>query len=219
MKGFTVKKTNWNSNNLKALVFDFDGTLLDSFAAHYDVFEIMFARFNITMDRQRFLDSYSPNWYKTYEGMGLPQKDWKAADQIWLKEVENQEPNLFAGVPDTLRKLNESRAIGLVTSGSKNRVVKDLERTGIGSLFKVIVTGDDIKRPKPSPEGLDVAIRQLNVQPEETAYIGDANADYEMSLASGVHFIGVRSAYDSFKNSNSFVCLESVNELPELIGL
>ncbi len=203
----------------KALLFDFDGTLLDSFSAHFDVFQIMFARFGITIEKQQFLDSYSPNWYKTYEGMGLPQKDWKTADRIWLEEVEHQEPNLFPGVTDTLRRLNQNCEIGLVTSGSKTRVVKDLERTGITSLFKVIVTGDDIQLPKPSPDGLEVALQRLDIQPEETAYVGDANADYEMSLAGGVNFIGVRSAYDSFKNSDAFICMESINELPELLGI
>ena len=214
-----MEKINLKTDNLKALVFDFDGTLLDSFASHYDVFRIMFERFNIEIDRQRFLDSYSPNWYKTYEGMGLPEKDWKAADQIWLEEVENQEPDLFPGVPGTLRKLSQSSSLGLVTSGSKSRVLNDLERTGIASLFKVIVTGDDIQQPKPSPEGLGIALRKLDIQPEETAYIGDANADYEMSLAAGVKFIGVHSTYDRFKNKASFTCLESVTELPKLLGI
>ena len=214
-----MNKHNLEAGKLKALVFDFDGTLLDSFAAHYDVFRVMFARFNIQIDRQRFLDSYSPNWYKTYEAMGLPQPDWEAADQVWLEEVEHQEPNLFPGVPGTLKKVNANCAIGLVTSGSKRRVKKDLDRTGIASLFKVIVTGDDTQRPKPFPDGLETALRKLNVKPEETAYIGDANADYEMSVAAGVNFIGVRSAYDSFKYNASLVCLESVTELPELLGI
>ncbi len=214
-----MKKPNLNADKLKALVYDFDGTLLDSFAAHYEVFRIMFARFSIQIERQQFLDSYSPNWYKIYEAMGLPQTDWKAADQIWLEEVDNQEPRLFPGVPDTLRKLNESRAIGLVTSGSKRRVLQDLDRTGIASLFEVIVTGDDIQRPKPFPDGLEAALHKMDIQPGETAYIGDANADYEMSMAAGVNFIGVRSSYDSFKYNASFICLESVIELPELLGI
>jgi len=214
-----VNTESFNTDRYKALLFDFDGTLLDSFSAHLDVFRIMFARFGITIEKQQFLNSYSPNWYKTYEGMGLPKKDWEAADQIWLQEVEHQEPQLYPGVSDTLRRLNEYCDIGLVTSGSKTRVVKDLERTGIISLFKVIVTGDDIQFPKPSPDGLEKALQTLDVQPEEAAYIGDANADYEMSRAGGVNFIGVRSAYDRFKHSDAFICMASINELPELLGI
>jgi len=214
-----VDKRGLHSDSYKALLFDFDGTLLDSFSAHFDVFQIMFARFGIRIEKQQFLDFYSPNWYKTYEGMGLPQKDWKAADKIWLQEVEHQEPPLYPGVSETLRELNQICAIGLVTSGSKNRVLKDLERTGITSIFKVIVTGDDIQRPKPSPDGLDLALQKLDIQTDETAYIGDANADYEMSMAAGVDFIGVRSAYDRFITDGLFTCMESVTELPELLGI
>jgi len=51
-----VKKQNLNPNKYKALLFDFDGTLLDSFSAHFDVFQIMFARFGIQIEKQQFLD-------------------------------------------------------------------------------------------------------------------------------------------------------------------
>ena len=214
-----VTKTEFSSQRFKALLFDFDGTLLDSFPVHFDVFKTMFARFGIRIDKQRFLDSYSPNWYKTYEAMGLPQNDWKWADQIWLDEVAHRQPYLFTGVRDALVQLKQRYVLGLVTSGSKSRVERDLDKTGIKPYFKAVVTGDDTRRPKPDPDGLEAALGMLALRPDEAAYVGDANADHEMARSAGVPFIGVRSAYDRFAGDGEFACLNSVTELPGLLGI
>ena len=64
---------NVNFDRVKAVIFDLDGTLLDSFSVHYQVYEIMFAAFGIRIEKQKFLNSYSPNWYEIYKAMGLPQ--------------------------------------------------------------------------------------------------------------------------------------------------
>ena len=213
-----MKNTNLINRTYKALLFDFDGTLLDSFSVHFDVFKVVFAHFGIEIDKQHFIDTYSPNWYKSYEAMGLPEKDWKSADKFWIETAEKRRTSLFPGVPETLTKLCDSHVIGLVTSGTKSRVVKDLERTGIGPFFKTVVTGDDILKPKPFPEGLEMAISHLGLQHEEAAYIGDAYADYEMAQAAGVDFIGVKSAYGGLDSDGSYCYVSSIAELPYLFS-
>jgi len=182
--------------DLKALLFDLDGTLLDSFSVHYEAYEAMFARFGIRITRETFLASYSPNWYLTYESMGLPKDSWGDANSHWLEEAAKRQADLFPGVREMLQRLSGSHSVGLVTSGSRARVMADLERTGIMSYFHVLVTGDDVTRPKPSPEGLELALRRLRLQPAEAVYVGDAYADYEMARSAGVDFIGVLSAFE-----------------------
>jgi len=213
-----VGHTNLINKNFKALLFDFDGTLLDSFTVHYEVYKVMFAHFGIQINKKQFLNSYSPNWYKTYEAMGLPKKDWESADSIWVEEAEQRNPNLLPGVQETLSMLCDGYAIGLVTSGSKSRVVKDLERTGIKQFFKTVVTGDDIHTPKPSPEGIELALLNLGIPPSEVTYIGDAYADYEMAQAAGIYFIGVRSEFASLNSIDPNYCISSITELPALLG-
>jgi len=210
--------TNFINRTFKALLFDFDGTLLDSFSVHFEVFKVVFARFGIEIDKEHFINTYSPNWYKSYEAMGLPEKDWKSADKFWVETAEKRRTNLFPGVPETLTKLCDSHVIGLVTSGTKSRVVKDLERTGIGAIFKTVVTGDDIQKPKPFPEGLEKALSDLGLQPHQAVYIGDAYADYEMAQAAGVDFIGVKSAYGGLDSDDSYRYVASVVELPYLFS-
>lgn len=206
-------------NNINTLLFDLDGTLLDSFTVHLKVFKTTFAQFGIQLTEENFLSNYSPNWYKTYEALGLGKEDWAAADAFWLKEAEKKNPQLFAGVNETLIKLNGNYTLGLVTSGSKRRVVRDLKATGIARFFKTIVTGDDIKTPKPSPEGLEIALRNLDKRSDEAIYIGDSSADFEMAKAAGVFFIGVRSEFNSLSKNHSDYRIHLLTDLPKLMGV
>jgi len=211
--------TNETLQYINTLLFDLDGTLLDSFPVHFEVFKTTFAHFGIQLTKENFLSSYSPNWYKTYEAFGLKKEDWKSADTIWLKEVEEKTAQLFPGVKETLLKLSEHYTLGLVTSGSKIRVDRDLKATAINHFFKTIITGDDIKKPKPAPEGLEIALRNLDKQPDEVIYIGDSSADYEMAKSAGVYFIGVRSEFNSFSPNHPNCNIHSITDLPKLVGV
>ena len=206
-------------NNLKTMLFDLDGTLLDSFSVHLEVFKTTFAKFGVQLSEEDFLSNYSPNWYKTYEALGLRKENWASADALWLKEVENKTALLFPGVIESLLTLSKYYKLGLVTSGSKVRVERDLKATGINHFFKTVVTGDDIKQPKPSPEGLELALSKLESKADEAIYIGDASADYEMAKTAGVYFIGVNSKFKSLNNNNPDFVVNSIAELPGLMNI
>jgi phosphoglycolate phosphatase-like HAD superfamily hydrolase len=91
--------------------------------------------------------------------------------------------------------------------------------TGIINFFRTVVTGDDVKVPKPSPEGLEIALRNLDKQPDEVIYIGDSSADYEMAKAAGVYFIGVSSEFNSLSANHPDYGIHSLNDLPKLMGV
>jgi len=205
--------------NINTLLFDLDGTLLDSFSVHLEIFKTTFAQFGIQLSEEEFLKTYSPNWYETYEAFGLRKEDWEAADSFWLKEAEKISAQLFPGVKEILLKLDKYFTLGLVTSGSKPRVERDIKSTGIINFFKTVVTGDDVKVPKPSPEGLEIALRNLDKQPDEVVYIGDSSADYEMAKAAGVYFIGVSSEFNSLSANHPDYSIHSLNDLPKLMGV
>jgi HAD superfamily hydrolase (TIGR01549 family) len=208
-----------NFDRVKAVIFDLDGTLLDSFAVHYQVYEIMFAAFGIRLEKQKFMNAYSPNWYEVYKAMGLPQDQWGAANDLWLQEAHKRHPSLFAETLAVLTRLQGRFQLGLVTSGSKSRVEGDLKRTDIKKYFQTIVTGDDIENPKPHPEGLEIAMRDLGVTPNDTVYVGDAADDFKMAEQAGVTFIGVNSEFASLNKNNLEYRICNLNEIPALLGM
>ena len=204
-------------SDVKAVLFDLDGTLLDSFHLHYSAYEVMFGHFGIEMSRDIFLDTYSPNWYRTYEAFGLDEEHWETANTLWLDAAAEHAPELFPGVADVLYELGLMHTLGIVTSGSRSRVVNDLERLGIARHFATVVTGDDITSPKPAPEALELALRHLSLAPDEAIYVGDAHADFEMSRAAGVRFIGVLSEFANLTDKHEEYRVHPITSLPDLI--
>lgn len=204
---------------IKAVLFDLDGTLLDSFTLHYAAYEAMFAKFGIAITREHFLSSYSPNWYRTYEAFGLAEEHWETANALWLAEADKHKPELFPGVREMLVRLGGIYTLGIVTSGSKSRVAKDVQRLGIAEHFSTIITGDDINDPKPAPEGLELALSLLSVPPNQAIYVGDAYADFQMASAAGVRFFGVPSEFANLVSDHPEYEVRSIADLPESINL
>lgn len=214
------EKTNrGRETGIEAVLFDFDGTLLDSFSVHFAAYEAMFARFRISINREDFLRSYSPNWYRTYEAFGLPPEHWELANSIWLEEADRHLPDLFPGVREVLEALSAQFRLGIVTSGSRSRVERDIRRIGIESFFKTLITGDDITEPKPAPESLERALAELFVSPESALYVGDAHADFEMARAARVRFIGVPSEFANLSAEHPEYRIVPITTLPASLGL
>ena len=202
---------------MKAVLFDLDGTLLDSFHLHYAAYETMFGHFGIEMSRELFLSTYSPNWYRTYEAFGLDEEHWEQANTLWLEAAAEHSPELFPGVRDVLLELGLMHTLGIVTSGSRSRVANDLDRLGIGHHFSTVITAEDVAMPKPAPEALKLALRLLSLTPDEAIYVGDAHADFEMSRAAGVRFIGVASDFANLTDKHEEYRVHPITSLPDVI--
>ena len=202
---------------MKAVLFDLDGTLLDSFALHYLAYEAMFGHFGIEMSRELFLSTYSPNWYRTYQAFGLDEEHWETANSLWLEAAALHKPELFPGVAEMLVELGSAYKLGIVTSGSKSRVVSDLARLDIARHFSSVITAEDITQPKPAPEGIETALRDLSLAPHQAVYVGDAHADFEMSRAAGVRFIGVASEFANLLEDHPEYDLHPITSLPDVI--
>jgi pyrophosphatase PpaX len=202
----------------KAILFDFDGTLLDSFPVHYHAYEVTLAHFNMTITPQRYMESYSPNWFAMYEALGIPEEKYGEADEIWLTEVKKHKPALFPAARPLLDSLSKIYILGLVTSGSRERVVRDLNTTGIHDFFEVIVTGDDITKPKPDPEGLQIALDRLGLPPSQALFVGDAREDCQMAQAASVPFVGISGQFATVTDVEDCFKLSGLDELGPYIA-
>lgn len=185
-------------HQIKSLLFDWDGTLVDSAHLGLVAFEKTFHELGVPFAHSVYEATYSPNWYSTYEALGLPKEHWKVADEIWIRHYGEQSAPLIEGVGETLLSLHaKGYQLGVVTSGSRSRVCREVEQSVLTDTFAVIICNEDIVNKKPDPEGLDRAIRSMDVDPSTCAYVGDAPEDIEMGRRANVMTIGVRSAYPS----------------------
>ena len=181
---------------LRAVLFDWDGTLADTAEASFRCYVRMFRDFGVAFDRDAYARTYSPNWYHTFRSVGLPETVWPDADAKWLAYFAEERIELIAGARDALAALAE-RDIrrGIVTSGSRDRIERELLHHGVARHFDQVVCGSDVREKKPHPEGLLLCLDRLGVRADECAYVGDSPEDIAMARAAGVRSIAVAGAY------------------------
>lgn len=201
-----------------ALIFDLDGTLLDTYAAHFRAYEVMLQHFSIEVTPERLHEVYQPDWFQVYRALGVPEEHWPLADEIWLAEAARHRALLFPGVEQMLKELHERFRMGIVTSGSGGRVRRDLSYVGISRYFQAIVTGDDVSEPKPSPEGILTAARALRVSPARALYVGDTLIDHLTARAAGMPFVGVAGPLLPAHDSHPFRVLGAAIEVPDFLA-
>jgi HAD superfamily hydrolase (TIGR01549 family) len=183
-------------NGLRAVLFDWDGTLVDSVERTYGCYVRVFAAYGIEYDHAAFERTYSPDWYRTYDQVGLPREHWPAADERWLSCYASEPSHLLPGVREALERLaGGGLAQGLVSSGDGTRVRREIETLGLERFFGAVVCGGETARRKPDPQPLLAALERLGVSPTETAYVGDSPEDVAMARAAGVFAVGIPGGF------------------------
>ena len=149
-------------NSIRALLFDWDGTLVDSAHLGLAAFEKTFSELGVVFAHEIYQAKYSPNWYSTYEALGLPKDLWQTADDLWIQHYGEQTAQLIDGVGETLLALrSKGYRLGVVTSGSRSRVDREVQQSVLKDAFSVVICNEDIVHKKPDPEGLSLALYEI----------------------------------------------------------
>jgi pyrophosphatase PpaX len=202
---------------ITTLLFDWDGTLVDSAQLGLTAYEKSFAELGIPFDHETYRAVYSPNWLSVYEGLGLPKEQWQRADELWTHHYGEQSADLIEGVGETIADLRQKGyRLGVVSSGNDGRVNREINDLGMAGFFEVVICHEQIRNRKPHPDGLETAMRLLGCRQAEVGYVGDTPEDIEMGKAAGVLTVAVRSAYPTswrLESCEPDIFIESFTEL------
>ena len=204
-------------NEIKGVLFDWDGTLLDSFHADSSAYLAMFSEMGITWGLDQLAKHYSPNWYNVYRAAGLPEQHWSAADTAWRKHYSGFRPKLIPGARKVLTSVGRRFKLGLVTSGDRDRVLRQLREFRLTKSFSARVCSGDTEHKKPHPGPLNFAIQCMGLQASQCVYVGDSPEDIQMAKSAHVRVIGVLGPFPTEKRlraSKPDLLLTSVAELP-----
>jgi phosphoglycolate phosphatase-like HAD superfamily hydrolase len=183
---------------MEAIVFDWDGTLVDSLPGIFDVNLQVLAEYGVPFDDARYRAAYTPDWRVMYQRLGLPDAALEAAGYRWLELYrEIDVPLLLPGAAESLRRLADAGfVLGLVTAGDRDIVEGQLERFGVAGLLPIRVFGNDDVAAKPHPEPLLRALGQLDRADRAHAarYVGDVPDDMRMARAVGAVGVGIESS-------------------------
>lgn len=206
---------------IKAVLFDVDGVLINSFEANFKFYSDFFQSFGYSgFTREWFVE----NQHITFKDVirqitklpdGEIQKMW---DEGYNKKVVYTINliTLMPGVFETIPKLSKLYTLGIVTNKTKTgklfqiKGMEELER-----YFKVAVYFEDVKNPKPNPEGILLALDRLKVSPGEAVYIGDMPSDRETALTAGTKFI----AYGREKMKDAEIWTPDFSNIPHLTSI
>jgi HAD superfamily hydrolase (TIGR01509 family) len=208
------------NTQLQGVLFDWDGTLINSYAADSAAYLAMFREMGIPWGLKELSRHYSPNWYDVYRAAKLSQARWDDADRCWRTHYARHSPELIAGARAVLEELRREHRLGLVTSGDRVRVLRQLRDFGLTRIFHVRVCGDDTRKKKPHPAPLRRALRCLALKPSDCIYVGDSPEDLQMARSAGVQAIAVLGPFPTEKKLRAAkpdYLLESVRELPALL--
>jgi HAD superfamily hydrolase (TIGR01509 family) len=206
---------------IHAVLFDWDGTLLDSYHAGTHAYQKMFAAFGKSCDEAQLKRIYSPNWHLVYRKMGIAKKDWPRADRLWRRHYRSHSPELVPAARGVLQTLHlRGYQLGLITSGNRSRVLPELKRLRLEKLFQVKLFCEHGGRKKPDPAVLHLALRRLRAAAAECVYVGDSPDDIEMARRAGVlpiAVLGPYPTYDRLRRSRARYLLKDLSEILPLL--
>jgi HAD superfamily hydrolase (TIGR01509 family) len=208
------------NKSLKGVLFDWDGTLIDSYSADSSAYLAMFREMGIPWGLEELAQHYSPNWYRVYRAAKLPRARWDDADRAWRTQYAKHSPRLISGALQVLERLGRVHHLGLVTSGDRDRVTRQLRAFRLTRMFGARVCSGDTAQKKPHPAPLRLALQQLSLKPSACVYVGDSPEDLEMAKRAGVRAIAVLGPFPTEKRLRAArpdFLLESIRELPEIL--
>lgn len=181
---------------MKAIVFDFDGTIANTLPVMFHSFRQVFK----TYDSKEYTDEEIKDMFGPPEPdlikQNLESDQKEEAIELYFWEYNNNHNQLV----EENKKINDMLAtlkdrgykLAIVTGKSKKSFFISLEKLEMENLFDVTLTGYDVNNAKPDPEGIVKALSDLNIKPENAMYIGDSDKDILAGKEAGVSVAGAQ---------------------------
>jgi HAD superfamily hydrolase (TIGR01549 family) len=205
---------------ISGVLFDWDGTLIDSYHADSQAYLAMFQDMGLAWGLAELEQNYSPDWYAVYRAAGIPKQRWEEADLAWRTHYAKHPSKLMNGTRRILQELAATYRLGLVTSGDRERVSRQLREFQLADVFETHVCGGDTIEKKPRPEPLLLALQQMKMDAGHCVYVGDTPEDLLMARAADVRAIAVLGPFPTEKRLRAVepkYLLESLDELPGVL--
>ena len=208
-------------NKTKAILFDVDGTLLNTHEYIYQSFEYALAKLHKSLPRETIKTIMGKPLIECYQILtGLSD-----VSHLTVAHSEYQKKNaaLVSPFPNTISTLESLKEKGLliaaITTRARVSVEDTLEYTEIMHYLNYVVTIEDVVKPKPSPEGIHKALTYFEMKPEEAIMVGDSDVDVFAGKNAGVKTIGVTYGFNGEKmaETNPDNVIDDIKEVINLL--
>lgn len=207
------------------VVFDMDGVLVHSTPCHSQAFAEILNSLGISnFVYSRFAGWRTSDVFRTvFLEAGLPMTEEKIAEcsrnkSARSKELLERTPGLFTSCAPGVTRLAAHYPLALASSGSRSSVETFLDKSGLRTVFKAVISGDDVSHAKPNPEVFSRAIGKLALAPSRCVVVEDAAAGVQAALAAGALACGFGADADGIlKQAGARWQIRDLSELPSIL--
>ena len=174
---------------MKLAIFDMDGTLYNTNDVNYYAYKEALAKYDVTIDYDYYCKFCNGRHYTTFIPP-LVLNDQEKIESIHELKKQFYSKNLDKVIINKhlfniIELIKNEYKIVLVTTASKKNTMEVLKFTNKDNLFDYILTQEDIKNPKPDPEGFLLAMEKFNSKPEDTIIFEDSDVGIEAARKTG----------------------------------
>lgn len=214
---------------LEAIIFDFDGVLIDSEPLHFQACNEVFKTLEFTLDYTEYLQKYigmadKEMFPKIFTAKQMHKSALEIQELIDLKtcafaEIINDNINLsgISGIHDFINNAADIINKFAICSGATRKEIDcaltKIENGNLKKYFTTIISSDDVKSGKPSPEGYLKAAEKLNIAPEKCLVIEDTPIGIQAAKAANMFVIGLLTSYSKESLSQADLVVTDFTQL------
>ncbi|MEC7925670.1 MAG: HAD family phosphatase [Thermodesulfobacteriota bacterium] len=196
-------------NQMKIIIFDFDGVILDSENSHFIAFNEGLKNLNINISEDEYYSKYislddrgvitnvvnDKNISVTNEEIDMIIKNKN--DYFESRLIDNSK--LFPGVEELIIQLSKNFVLSIGSGANRSEIIKTLKNNNIYDYFEIIVSADEVNNPKPNPETYNRVLDNINTDfnINEIIVIEDSPGGIEAAKSAGLKCIAITNTFDN----------------------
>ena len=172
---------------IKAIIFDYDGVLVDSFPSVHGVYMKICKELGKSCppDFEGFKEVYGYSSRDLMRNLDIKGEEIDRANEIYKKEITKINSPLFHRIDNVVRNLSKKYKLVLISSSPREEVMQKLDRFNLSKDFDLVFASDKSGAMR-KPDAIKKTFEQLDVKPSEVIMIGDRTIDYDEGISVGI---------------------------------
>ncbi|MGQ9897595.1 MAG: HAD family hydrolase [Acidobacteriota bacterium] len=214
---------------IKAVIFDFDGVIADTEELHFNCLRRILYEEGITIDHQEYNEIYlalddKSCFKKAFtiaksENLSPEKLDKLVNRKAKLFQSNLEKVKLFTGIPEWIRKNSSKVLLGIYSGALRQEIDSILYKYSLLNHFTTIITTEEVRNGKPSPEGYILALQRLQekednyISPLGCLVIEDSVAGIEAAKAASMYCVAITNSTSREKLYQADLILDTITEL------
>ncbi len=187
--------------NKQVILFDLDGTLIDSTEAILESFDVAFGAFGVaTPPAEKITAEIGHPLDGMFLSLGVDKSEvqaYVASYKEHYRQISREKTYLLPGAKEAVENAFKIARLGIVTTKTGKFSIELLEHFDLMKYFDVMIGREDVEYPKPHPEPIHKALSQMEADEKRCWMIGDTCMDMLSAKSAGIEGVAVTSGYGS----------------------